>query len=57
MNEAHDPFPLKPKILQIIFKNSVRTSKRTPTFTITKINWLTLFREMIAVYTRIIEDS
>jgi hypothetical protein len=27
----------------IIFKNSVRTSKRTPHFTITKINWLMLF--------------
>jgi hypothetical protein len=28
----------------ILFKNSVRTSKRTPYFTITKINWLTLFK-------------
>jgi hypothetical protein len=28
--------PLKPKL--------VRTSKRTPHFTITKINWLTLFK-------------
>jgi len=36
--------PLKPKLVQIIFKNSVRTSKRTPHFTITKINWLTLFK-------------
>jgi len=27
----------------MLFKNSVRTSKRTPHFTITKINWLTLF--------------
>jgi hypothetical protein len=26
------------------FKNPVRTSKRTPHFTITKINWLTLFK-------------
>jgi hypothetical protein len=34
----------------ILFKNSVRTSKRTPNFTITKINWLTLFKEIIAVY-------
>jgi hypothetical protein len=34
----------------IIFKNSVRTSKRTPHFTITKINWLTLFKEIFAVY-------
>jgi len=35
----------------MLFKNSVRTSKRTPHFTITKINWLTLFKEIIAVYT------
>jgi hypothetical protein len=30
--------------------NSVYTSKRTPNFTITKINWLMLFEEIIAVY-------
>jgi hypothetical protein len=35
----------------MLFKNSVRTSKRTPHFTITKINWLILFKEIIAVYT------
>jgi hypothetical protein len=34
----------------MLFKNSVRTSERTPHFTITKINWLTLFKEIIAVY-------
>jgi hypothetical protein len=34
----------------MLFKNSVRTSKRTPDFTITKINWLMLFKEIIAVY-------
>jgi hypothetical protein len=33
-----------------IFKNSVRTAKKTQHFTITKINWLTLFKEIIAVY-------
>jgi hypothetical protein len=43
-------FPLKPKLMQIIFKNSVRTSKRTPHFTITKINWLMLLKEIILVY-------
>jgi len=26
----------------MLFKDSVRTSKRTPHFTITKINWLTI---------------
>jgi hypothetical protein len=36
----------------MLFKNSVRTSKRTPHFTITKINWLTLFKEIIAVYSK-----
>jgi hypothetical protein len=34
----------------MLFKNSDRTSKRTPHFTITKINWLMLFKEVIAVY-------
>jgi hypothetical protein len=28
----------------MLFTNSVRTSKRTPHFTITNINWLTLFK-------------
>jgi hypothetical protein len=42
--------PLKRKLIHILFKKSVRTSKRTPHFTITKINWLTLFKEIIAVY-------
>jgi hypothetical protein len=34
----------------MLFKNPVRTSKRTPNFTITAINWLMLFKEIIAVY-------
>jgi hypothetical protein len=34
----------------MLFKNSVRTSKRTPHFTITKINWLIQFNEKIAVF-------
>jgi hypothetical protein len=34
----------------MLFMNPVRTSKRTPHFTITEINWLTLFKEMVAVY-------
>jgi hypothetical protein len=34
----------------MLFKNSVRTSKRTPHFTITEINWLKLFKEIIVVY-------
>jgi hypothetical protein len=33
-----------------LFKKSVRTSNRTPHFTITKFNWLILFKEIIAVY-------
>jgi hypothetical protein len=41
---------LKMKLFYILVKNSVRTSKRTPHFTITKINWLILFKEIIAVY-------
>jgi hypothetical protein len=40
------------KILQIVFKNPVRTSKKTQHVTITKINWLMLFKEIIAVIMR-----
>jgi hypothetical protein len=36
----------------MLFKTPVRTSKRTPHFTITKINWLMLFKEIIAVYSQ-----
>jgi hypothetical protein len=42
--------PLKAKLIYILFKNSVHTSKRTPNFTFTKINWLMLFKEIITVY-------
>jgi pantothenate kinase len=34
----------------MMFKNSVRTAKKTPPLTVTKINRLTLFKEIIAVY-------
>jgi predicted metal-dependent phosphoesterase TrpH len=38
------------KLVKTLFKDSVGTSKRTPHFTITKINLLRLFKEIIAVY-------
>jgi hypothetical protein len=41
--------PLKSKLVQITFKDSVRTAKKTQHFTVTKINRLTLFKEIIAV--------
>jgi hypothetical protein len=34
-----------------VFKYSVRAVKKTHLFIITKINWLTLFKEIIPVYT------
>jgi hypothetical protein len=42
--------PLKPKLVLLIFKQSVRTSKKTQHFTIAKVKRLTLFKEIIAVY-------
>jgi hypothetical protein len=33
----------------MIFKNSVRTSKKTQRVSMTAINWLMLFKEIIAV--------
>jgi hypothetical protein len=41
---------LKPKLVKIIFKNSVRTAKKTQHLT----NFLTLFKEIVAVYSEII---
>jgi hypothetical protein len=41
---------LKLMLLFIIFKNSARTSERTQHFTIPKIEWLMLFKEVIAVW-------
>jgi hypothetical protein len=41
---------LKSQLIEIIFKNSVRTSNRTQSVTITRINWLTLIEETVAVY-------
>jgi hypothetical protein len=35
---------------QVCLNNSVRTAKKTLHFTIAKINWLTLFKEIIPVY-------
>jgi hypothetical protein len=42
--------PLKPKLVEIWLNNSVRTAEKTQIFTVTKINWLTPFKEIIAVY-------
>jgi len=36
----------------MLFKNPVRTSKRTPHFTITRINWLMMFKGIITVYAK-----
>jgi hypothetical protein len=34
----------------MVFKNTVRASKKTQYVTITKISWLILFKEIIAAY-------
>jgi hypothetical protein len=53
MSEAdfitRDTNPLKPKLTHMLLKDSVRTAKKTPHFTVTEINRLTLFKEIIAV--------
>jgi hypothetical protein len=46
---AYNPFESEARIN--IFKNSARTSKRTPHFTMTAINLLTLFKKIIPVCT------
>jgi hypothetical protein len=42
--------PLKLKLVLIICKHSAHTSKKTQPITITKMKWLMLFEEIIAVY-------
>jgi hypothetical protein len=42
------PSEAEANVNTVVFKNSVRTSKRTPHFTITNINWLTLFKFNLA---------
>jgi hypothetical protein len=44
---------LKPKLVQIAFKNSVHNSKRALPVTVTNINLLKLLKEIIAVYPEI----
>jgi hypothetical protein len=46
---------LRPKLVWMKFKNSVRTSKKTQHYTITKINWLMLFKEIIPSTPRIMK--
>jgi hypothetical protein len=41
--------PLQPKLAWVIFKNSVHTAKKTQHITVTEINWLTLFKEIITL--------
>jgi len=55
MKDSLQVNPLKRTLVFAVFKNSVLTSKRTPHCTITKVNRLTLFKEMIAVYSDLIE--
>jgi hypothetical protein len=38
--------------LVVLFKNPVRTTKRTPHFTVTETNKLMLFKEIIAGYSK-----
>jgi hypothetical protein len=41
---------LKTKLIQILFENSIPASKRKQHSSITMINWLMLFKEIIAIY-------
>jgi hypothetical protein len=42
----------KLKVVLILFKNSVLTSKKIEAISITKLTWLMLFTETIFVYTK-----
>jgi hypothetical protein len=47
--ESSSIIPLDPKLVSVIFKNSVPAAKKTQLVNITKISWLMLFKEIIAV--------
>jgi hypothetical protein len=53
VSKIHLLNPLKLKLIEIICKNSVCTSRKTLHFTIMKISWLMLLKEVIPVYTYI----
>jgi hypothetical protein len=42
--------PLNPQFVEIVLKNLVRAANNTQHFTITKMSWLMMFKEEIAVY-------
>jgi hypothetical protein len=44
------PLEAKVRVNNRLFNNGVRTAKKTPHFTITKMKWFMLFKEIIAVY-------
>jgi hypothetical protein len=47
-----EPFKVEGSVNSvIIFNNPVRTAKKTPRFSITKISFVTLFEEIILVHT------
>jgi hypothetical protein len=45
-----EPNSLRQNLIQITFKNSIHTSKKTQHFTVIKINCLMPFKEMNVVY-------
>jgi hypothetical protein len=47
---AVEPRKTKIKLVYVGFNESVRTAKKAPHSTITKINWLPLFKKITAVY-------
>jgi hypothetical protein len=49
-NSSYFLNPSKPKLVCIIFKNPVITSKKIQHVSITKTNWSVLFKKIITVY-------
>jgi hypothetical protein len=50
-SQALPACPFDKDTMRLLFTNSVRNSNKTHRVSITKINWLMLCREIIAVYT------
>jgi hypothetical protein len=48
-------YQLELKLIWIMFNNSVPTTKKTQYFSITKINWSMLFKEIISLFWELYE--
>jgi hypothetical protein len=47
---------MNPKLIEIIFENPIRTSKKTQHVSSTTVSWLIVFKKIIATYMTAIQN-